>query len=196
MVERRSQGQEERSSGHFCDTVALWILLEIILSHFLSGWDTALQSWVVRGTESDPVGEQAHCAGQLGQVSKGEWNQPAASPPVSVRVSVLSPCSAQRGKASYGDPPLSLFDFLEFCGLGLVGGIEGGGRRQAELPLSASARAPSLCGPVWGFYSCEANIPGAHRASKIISHRRIAVLPNEKMMTWPPALGSRAPQRP
>lgn len=99
-------------------------------------------SWVGMGTESDPVGEQAHCAGQLGQVSKGEWNQPAASPPASVRVSVLSPCSAQRGKASYGDPPLSLFDFLEFCGLGLVGEIEGGGRRQAELPLSASAGAP------------------------------------------------------
>ena len=26
MVERRRQGQEERSSGHFCDIVALWIL--------------------------------------------------------------------------------------------------------------------------------------------------------------------------
>ena len=92
-------------------------LLEIILSHFLSRWDSAPQPCEGMGTESDPAlcsqpgGEQAYCAGQLGQVSKGEWNQPAASPPASVRVGVLSPYGAKRGKASYGDP---LFHSLIF----------------------------------------------------------------------------------
>ena len=128
MVERRSQGQEERSSGHFCDTVALWSL-SWKLSYLTFSPDGTLPPspgwvWVLSLPQfSAHSQEQAHCAGQLRQMSKGEWNQPAASPPASVRVGVLSPCSAQSGKASYGDPPLSLFDFLEFCGLGLVGGV-------------------------------------------------------------------------
>lgn len=54
-----------------------------------------------------------------------------------------------------------------------------GGAHSCPHPLGT----PPPRGPLWGFYSCEANIPGAHRASKIISHRQIAVLPNEKMMT-------------
>lgn len=84
MVERRSQGQEERSSGHFCDPVALWILLEIILSHFLSRWDTAPAPrpgwvWVLSLIQ---LGSKLTVQGSLGKCPKvnGTSQLPAHQP--------------------------------------------------------------------------------------------------------------------
>lgn len=85
-------------------------------------------------------------------------------------------CGAPRagaGGAGFGPPSVTLTSWVSrCCALGPVEVCLGGGKGGQGLPLSPSAGDPSLCGSVWGFYSCEANIPGAHRASKIISHRR------------------------
>lgn len=143
--------------------------------------------------------EQAQWAGRLKRVFKGEHQEPPASTQPGAGGCAQPPQTRAAPGHLWGHP-LALFGSLGcrdakhwgWWGRVWEGEREGGQGlpRPRPHPLETP---PSLCGAVCRFYSCKANIPGAHRASEIMSHGRIAVLPNEKMMTWPPALAPPPP---
>lgn len=82
-------------------------------------------------------------------------------------------CAGRPGRDSLGPPSVTPtpWGVAMLCS-GAAGSASASGEGRAGPALVPSTGDPSPCGSLWGFYSCEANIPGAHRASRIISHRR------------------------
>lgn len=176
MTEGRSLGRESRRSGHFYNCwlrgsslgKALFATCVLISFHRQTGAPPPHLVELSTGTGPAPCSQigEGRLSAQVNRTSHLPAQQPVSG-------GVCWAPRAGTGRASVG--PLSViltsWGVVMLCS-GAGGSVSRRGKGGQGLPSSPSSGDPSLCGSVWGFYSCEANIPGAHRASKIISHRR------------------------